>query len=136
MRVDLPSGHFIDIAPVSGLKAKHKDAFEGAPKLYIQFKEDGTPDLSNMPVSMSISKLQQYALLATLVSDWSFTADDGVTKLPIPRWTGDSIESVESFGEIPIDDANDIEDLLQPYLAKVRRKPDPTRTTTASSTGT
>jgi hypothetical protein len=136
MHTDLASGHYIDITPLAGLKAKHKDAYEGAPKLFISFKEDGTPDLSNMPVSMSIAKVQKYALFATLLTDWSFTTDDGSTKLPVPHWTGESIDDLESFGEIPIDDMNEIDDLLEPYLAKVRRKPDPTRTTTASSTAT
>jgi hypothetical protein len=135
MHQDLASGHSIDIVPLSGLKAKHRDAFEGAPKLYIKFAEDGTPDLSNMPISMTIGKVQKYGLMAALISDWSFT-DEAEIKLPVPRWTGDEIENVDSFGEIPIDDMNELDDLLAPYLDKVRRKPDPKGTTTGGSTGT
>ncbi|HUN38470.1 MAG TPA: hypothetical protein VMU95_41295 [Trebonia sp.] len=137
MHVDLASGHSIEITPITGLKAKHRDAYEGAPKIYMKFNEKGEPDMSGMPLSMSLAKLQRNALMATLISGWTFRVDDeDVTSpiLPIPKWTGMEIENDESFGEIPLDDFNEITDLLQPYIDKVVRKPDPKETTTAGST--
>lgn len=136
MHIDLKSGNWIEIVPVSGLKAKHKDAFEGAPKLFITLDDQGNPDLSKMPLSMTIAIVQRHALLASILSGWSFTQDDG-SPLPVPRWTrDDAVSSLDAFGEIPLDDWNEIEDLLKPYLAKVQRQPDPKETTTGSSTGT
>src|SRR5580692_2813093 len=138
MHVDLASGHSIEITPITGLKAKHRDAYEGAPKIYMKFNEQGEPDMSDMPLSMSMAKLQRNALLATLVSAWSFRVDDEDVSsplLPVPRWTGMDIENDESFGEIPLDSFDEIEDLLKPYISKITRKPDPKETTTAASTG-
>jgi hypothetical protein len=133
MHVDLMSGHSIDITPLSGLKAKHRDAYEGAPKIYMKFDDDGNPDLSDMPLSMSLAKLQRNALLATLISAWTFTDDNGAA-LPVPKWADNEIANDWAFGEIPLDDFNEIEDLLKSYLAKVTRKPDPKETTTGVST--
>lgn len=134
MHVDLASGHSLEIVPLSGLKAKHKDAFEGAPKLYVKFDQNGEADLSNLPLSMTLATLQRNALLASLISSWSFTQDDG-SPLPVPTWDGNEIANVEAFGEIPLDDINEIEDIIEPYIAKIKRRPDPKGTTTASSTG-
>jgi len=138
MHVDLKSGHSIEITPVAGLKAKHRDAYEGAPKIYMKFNEKGEPDMSDMPLSMSLAKLQRNALLATLISAWTFRVDDEDVNsplLPVPKWTGVDIENDESFGEIGLEDFDQIEDILKPYLAKVVRKPDPKETITAVSTG-
>lgn len=134
MHVDLPSGHWVEITPVSGLKAKHRDAHDGAPRFYIKFDEDGKPDTSDLPISATIATLQRDALMATLISSWSFTTDDGVT-LPVPHWDGEVTQGREAFGEIGLDDWDCLLGVLEPYLAKVRRKPDPKGTTTASSTG-
>lgn len=139
MKKDFASGHWIDITPIQALKAKHRDAFEGAPKIYLQFDDEGNPDLSDMPLSMSLTKLQRNGLLATLIYDWSFTATDDAgnptgVKLPVPSWDGTEIRDNESFGEIPLDDMDELEDLLKPYLDKVQRKPDPKTTTTGDST--
>jgi len=134
MRVDFPTGHWIDIVPIQNMKAKHKDAYEGGPKFYLKFDDQGKPDLSGLPMSMTIAKLQRNALMASLISDWTFT-DDYENKLPVPTWDGAEIHQMESIGEIPIDDILFLEDLLAPYIAKAQRKPDPKTTTTGSSTG-
>jgi len=136
MHVDLTSGQSIEVIPIQGLKAKHKDAFTGAPKLFIQFDKDGNPDMSALPFSMSIGIIQRNALMAALLTGWSFTLDDGVTPLPLPRWENDEITNMDSFGEIPIDDFNEMEQIFAPYVDKCRRTPDPKGTTTGSSTGT
>lgn len=135
MKYDLASGQWIDIVPLQGLKAKHRDAHDGAPKLYMKFRDDGTPDLSGMPVSMSVAKAQRNGLLASLLLGWSFTADDGVP-LPLPGWANDEIVNDDSLGELPLDDFLEIEGLLAPYLEKVQRRPDPKTTTTAGSSAT
>jgi hypothetical protein len=133
MHVDFASGNWVDIVPIQGLKAKHRDAFEGAPKIYLKFDAEGKPDLSDMPLSLTMSKLQRNGLLSTLIMDWSFSDDNG-SKLPVPYWDGTEIRSNESFGEIPLDDMDEIEDLVGPYMAKVQRRPDPKTMTTAGST--
>ncbi len=140
MQHTLESGETIDLRPVkgpNGLKAKDKDAYEAAIKLYVEFDDKGMPDMSGIPFSMSLTKLQRNALLARLLLGWSLKDDDG-NPLPLPAWNGeqDSIDNEASLGEIDIDSWNEIEEILEPYIAKVARKPDPKGTTTASSNGT
>ena len=139
MHVDLASGNSIQIVPLQGLKAKHRDAFEGGPKLYVKFDSDGNPDMSGMPLSMTIAKAQRNALMASLISSWTFRRldDEGNPVgdiLPVPTWDGDELHNGESFGELPIEDILEIEELLKPYIDKIQRKPDPKTMTTAGST--
>lgn len=139
MRHTLTSGEWIDVLPISGLKAKHKDAVEAAIKMYVSIDENGKPEMKDMPFTMSIPKAQRNVLMAMCISAWSFTIEDGAA-LPVPQWHADGdmglIENEDSFGEIGIDDFNEIEEWFEPYLAKTRRRPDPKGTTTANSSGT
>lgn len=148
MRHTLTSGEWIDILPIQALKAKHRDRTDGVVKLYIKLDKDGNPDLSAMPLSMSLQTVRRDALLAQLITAWSFTLveydpDGNVVEgtaaaLPVPYWdsTKQEIACEASFGEIGIDDFSEIEDILAPYLAKIQRRPDPKGTTTGSSNGT
>lgn len=133
MRFDLATGNWIEMTPIQKLKAKHRDAHDGAPRFYIKFDDDGKPDMSDLPVSATLASLQRDALLGTLVTDWSFL-DDNEQKLPLPKWDGEVTQNRESLGEIDIDDWDEILAILAPYLAKVRRKPDPKETTMGGST--
>ncbi len=68
MQHTLESGETIDLRPVkgpNGLKAKDKDAYEAAIKLYVEFDDKGMPDMSGIPFSMSLTKLQRNALLVS-----------------------------------------------------------------------
>lgn len=150
MRHTFESGQWIDVVPIQGLRAKHKDAADAAVKLYVAFDKDGVPDLSSMPFSMSIAKARRNVLLAMLINAWSYTlcqlTDDGApvdgseVPLPVPVWHADGaqgfIENEESLGELSIDDFAELEDFFAPYLAKIQRRPDPKGTTTAGSSGT
>jgi len=142
MRITLESGNWVDILPVQSLKAKHRDRSDGAVKLYVQFDDQGNPDLSGMPLSMSLATVRRDALMAQIISDWSFVIDpdeENSPKLPVPYWDAekDEIAYVLSYGEIPLDDFNELVEVhLAPYLEKIQRKPDPKGTTTASSNGT
>jgi len=148
MRYTLTSGNWIEILPIQALKAKHRDRTDGAVKLYIKLDDKGDPDLSAMPLSMSLQTIRRDALLAQLVSAWSFTlveydpegnvVEGTEASLPVPYWDGDKQEIAceASFGEIGIDDFTEIEAILAPYLAKIQRRPDPKGTTTAGSSDT
>jgi hypothetical protein len=150
VRHTFESGQWIDVLPIQGLKAKHKDAAEAAIKLYVSFDKDGNPDLSQMPISMSIAKAQRHVIMAICIAAWSFTAwqldTDGdqipgtETALPVPEWHADGAQGTilyeDSFGELEIDDANDLEAFFAPYMEKLKRRPDPKGTITSSSNGT
>lgn len=148
MRHTLKSGNWIEILPIQALKAKHRDRTDGAVKLYVQFDSEGNPDLSNMPLSMTLNTVRRNALMAQIITAWSFVLadydDEGNVKegsaasLPVPYWNGDTQEIVyeASYGEIDIDDMADLEDILAPYMEKLQRRPNPKETTTESSSGT
>lgn len=150
MRHTFESGQWIDVLPVQGLKAKHKDAAEAAIKLYVAFDDKGNPDLSNMPFSMSIAKARRNVIMAMCLNNWSYTSADMDSEgapvegtevpLPVPIWHADGaqgfIEHEDSLGEIGIDDFIDLEAFFAPYLAKTQRRPDPKGTTTEDSSGT
>lgn len=149
MRHILTSGQWIEVLPIQGLRAKHKDAAESAIKLYVAFDDKGQPDLSNMPLTMTIPKAQLHVIMAMCITSWSFelvTVDNESGEesvqglLPKPQWQAEgptgTILYEDSFGEIGIDDWAELEDFFGPYMEKVRRRPDPKGTTTASSNGT
>lgn len=151
MRHTFESGQWIDVLPIQALRAKHKDAVDAAVKMYVAFDEKGQPDLSSMPITMSVAKAQRNVLMSILISAWSFNSsmtdpDTGEPvpgteiPLPVPVWHADGaqglIEGEDSFGEIEIDDFNELELFFAPYLEKLRRRPDPKGTTTDDSRGT
>lgn len=151
MRHTLSDGvTWIDVLPLAAIKAKHKDAVDAAIKLYVAFDDKGQPDLSNMPITMSIAKAQRNVLMAVCILRWSVTTVDmnedgepieGTERaLEVPVWHADGaqgfIEHEDSFGELDIDIFNELEDYFAPYMEKVRRRPDPKGTTTASSNAT
>src|SRR5262249_50300403 len=96
MRKTLTSGNWIDILPIQALKAKHRDRTAAAAKLYTQFEDDGKPDLSRLPLSMSLQTVRRNALLAQVVTAWSFVLEDldeegnpregTAAALPVPYW--------------------------------------------------
>lgn len=141
---------WVDILPIQALKSKHKDAVMAAIKLYVSLDDKGQPDLSRLPITMSIPKAQRNIAIAILVSSWSFSScqfdDQGAPvdgteqPLPVPTWSADGAAGIitdeDSIGELDIDDLNWLEQVLEPYLAKIRFRPDPKGTTTESSNDT
>lgn len=134
MRHEFTSGQWVDIRPVQDLKAKDKDAWDAAIQLNIGLDENGQINTDDVPIGLYLMNMRRNALLGRLLRDWSFTDEDG-TKLKLPAWTHEGVVNEESIGEIPIDDFNELEELIKPYIAKVDRKPDPKGTTTATSNG-
>ena len=128
MRHDLTSGQWVDMRPVQDLKVRDQEVYE-APltDFEIGFGEDGKPDLGERKFSMKIPKLQRRALLCRLLTAWSFD-------LPRPMWEG-GIENEESFSELPLEDWQEIEALLEPYVEKIKLKPDPKGSRSGTSTG-
>jgi hypothetical protein len=137
LRHELASGQWVDLRPIQSLRQRDKDVYDGAIKLFIEFDAQGNPDMSGLPLSMTLQKVRRNALFARVLLGWSFTSEDGQL-LPVPHWVSDDegIMHEDSIGDLPIDDGDEIWDLLAPYIAKCERRPDPKETTTAVSNGT
>jgi hypothetical protein len=67
-----------------------------------------------------------------VVEGWSYD-------LPVPELGDDGqVTGLDSFGELPLDDFDELERLLAPFEEKLARKPDPkapAAATTSSSNG-
>jgi hypothetical protein len=137
MHYEFKSGESMEIRPLQSLKAKDRDAYEAVVRVFIKFDDEGKPDLSELPFSMSLAALQRNALISRLVKGWTFKDDDG-QPLPVPTWNGsmDEVTDSGSVGEIGIDDFDELMEVLAPYITKVTRKPDPKETTTGDSRST
>jgi hypothetical protein len=130
MRHELSSGAWVDLRPAADLKVRDREVYE-AP-LYdfeVTLGPDGRPDFTDRKFSMKVPRAQRKALLCRLITGWSYD-------LPVPSWAG-GIENEDSFSELPIGDADELDALLAPYLAVIQHKPDPkggrSATTTASN---
>ncbi len=131
MRHELPSGAWIDLRPVTDLKVRDREVYE-APLMDFEvgMGPDGKPDMGGHTFSLKIPKVQRKALLCRLMTGWSY-------EWARPAWAG-GIENEESFAELPLDDWDEIEALLAPYIAKIAVRPNPkggrSATSTSSST--
>lgn len=135
MRTELPSGAWIEHRPVQDLRGKDKDAVTMAVRMVIPMTADGEVDLSQgMTMGGELQIKSRNAVIARVITAWSFTAEDG-GPLPVPEWAGREIVNEDSIGELPLDGLNEIEELIAPYLAKLRARPDPKGATTSSSNG-
>lgn len=135
MRRDLESGAWIEITPLQDLKGKDRDRFEKAVRHGLPLDDDGELDkAAGIASRLDLRDLRRDAALACLISGWSFTTDAG-SPLPVPGLDDiGAITNAASVGEYPLADEDEIEQILAPYLAKLRR-PDPKGTTTSSSNG-
>jgi hypothetical protein len=69
------------------------------------------------------------AIWAMVVEGWSYD-------LPVPELSADGqVTDLDSFGELPLDDFDELAALLTPYAEKLTRTPDPKGVTTSSSNG-
>ena len=134
MRADLPSGATIDYVPVQELKGKHKRLLDRHTKLAVPagvLDEDGKVDRDAIMAGINMFAFiadKQDALWALLIDKWSYD-------LPVPDLVSGEIENADSFGEIPLEDYEEIERLLAPHAEKLARRPDPKGTTTSASNG-
>lgn len=127
MRHDLPSGAWIEMRPVQDLKVRDREVYEAPLQFEIGMTDEGKPDLSGRKFSLALPVAQRRSLLCRLLTAWSYD-------LPLPRWAG-GIENEDSFSELPLADWDAIEDLLQPYIGKIKVRPDPKGSPSATSTG-
>jgi hypothetical protein len=137
MRHDLESGAWAELKPIGGLKGRDRDAYERAIRMMVPRDRDGEIDAPlAIALGLDMRVIRRDAAIACMVTRWSFTAGNGDV-LPLPL-TGDTgIENRDSIGELPLGDLDEIEELLEPYLVKLRR-PDPkapAAATTTSSNG-
>lgn len=131
MRTELESGAWVDHAPAQELKAKDKDAVDRCVRLALEMSDEGRLGLAGGQTldAADIQITARDAVWARIITDWSFD-------VPVPEIGPDyRIAHQESIGELGIDDFNDIEQLLAPMAAKLRRRPDPKGGTTSSSNG-
>lgn len=126
------SGAWVEHRPIQDLKAKDKDAVSLSVKMAIPITEDGEIDRSQgMVFSGAMQLAARNAVIARVVTGWSY-------EVPVPYFEAAEVHGAESIDEIPIDDFNEIEELIAPYLAKLRQKPNPKAQaagTTTSSNG-
>lgn len=105
MRVELPSGGWVELR--DALKAKDKHAVQAAVKFTIA-------DGGRQEVSAGVQNDMQDALLGLIITAWSFAESCG---WPIPAGNpgGTAI-----LGELDIDDYNALIDAVDPIYQKVR----------------
>jgi hypothetical protein len=126
LRTTLASGAQIEHRPIQDLKAKDKDAVSNSVKMAIPVNEDGEIDRSQgLMMSGAMQLAARNAVIARVITSWPYG--------PVPHYEAGEVHNAELIDEIPIDDFNEIEELIAPYLRKLRQKPDPKKGTTSSS---
>lgn len=128
MKTTLTSGAEIEHRPIQDLKAKDKDAVSQSVKMAIPMTEDGEFDRSQgMVFSGAMGLAARNAVIARVITSWPYG--------PVPYYEAGEVHGAELIDEIPLDDFNELEDLVAPYLAKLRQRPDPKKGTTSGSSG-
>jgi hypothetical protein len=123
------SGAWVEHRPVQDLKAKDKDAVSSAVKMAIPLTDEGEFDRSQgMVFSGAMQLAARNAVIARVITSWSFGT-------PVPVYEAGEVHGADAIDEIPLDDFNELEDLIAPYLAKLRQRPSPKGATTSASNG-
>lgn len=135
MRHDLESGAWVDMTPVGELRGKDRDRYDKAVRFQLPVTEGGDFDvIRGVAERVGIGELRRNAAMACFITAWSFVRKDG-EPLPVPGLDElGAVAHLEVIGDYPIDDEDEIEALIAPYVAKLRR-PDPKETTTSSLNG-
>lgn len=131
MRTTLESGAWVEHRPVQDLKGKDKRALAALSKAKVIPDENGDISVAQIVGSVNMFEFvadQQDAAWALLLTAWSYD-------LPLPAVEGGEVVNADSFGELPLDDFEALEQLFAPYQAKLSHRPDPKGTTTSSSNG-
>jgi hypothetical protein len=129
MRTELASGAWVEHRSIDDLKMKDHDAVSRAVKMAMPMTAEGEIDLSGgVSLGGDLQINRRNAAIARIVTAWSYD-------FPVPVIENKEIRGEESIGEIPIDDGLELAQLLEPYMAKLGRRPDPKGTTTSSSNG-
>ena len=129
MRHELESGAWVDMTPVDELRGRDRDRYERAVRFQLPVTETGDLDaVRGVAERIDSRVVRRNAAMGCFITAWSYG-------LPVPGL--DELGRVahpEVIGDYPIGDEDEIEHLIAPYLAKLRR-PDPKETTTSSSNG-
>lgn len=135
MRHDLESGAWIEITPLQDLKGKDRDRFDKVIRFALPLTEAGDLDaIRTVAERLDMREVRRDAAMACFITAWSFETAPG-EPLPVPGLDElGRIARPEVIGDYPLDDENAIEEILAPYLVKLRR-PDPKETTSSSSNG-
>ena len=129
MRHDLESGAWVEMTPLQDLKGKDRDRYEKAIRFGLPVTEVGEIDvIRGVAQRVDPREVRRNAAMGCFITAWSY-------ELPVPGLDEDGrVAHPEVIGDYPIGDEDEIEALIAPYLAKLRR-PDPKETTTSSSNG-
>jgi len=135
MRHELESGAWVEMTPLQNLRGKDRDRYEKAVRFQLPVTEDGELDvLRGVAERLNTRDVRRNAAMGCFITAWSFTRADG-EPLPVPGIDDmGAVARPEVIGDYPIGDEDEIEALIAPYLAKLRR-PDPKETTTSSLNG-
>lgn len=131
MRTTLASGAWIEHRPIGDLKGKDKRLLAQTNKTRISPDASGEIDVASIMASVNMFEFvaqQQNAVWALVLTGWSY-------ELPVPAIVDGEVVSADSFGELPLDDFDELEQIFAPYQEKLARRPDPKGTTTSASNG-
>lgn len=135
MRTEFEGGAWVEHRPIQDLKVRDSDAVTEAMRMTLPVTADGEVDLAGgLSVGGSMQIKARNAVIARVVTAWSFTTGDGAP-LPVPYYENHEIHNEESIAELPIDGGNALFELIAPYQAKLRSRPNREGATTSSSNG-
>jgi len=136
MRTELASGAWIEHVPIQDLRGRHRRDYERAGKPRVapgSVDASGDIDIGVLLAGMDVTSYglaKKDALWAIIIGGWSYDA-------PVPvfdRGSGE-VTGTDALDDIPIDDYDEIEQLLAPFEAKLNRRPDPKSSTSSGSNG-
>jgi hypothetical protein len=148
MRTTLASGAWVDHRPIGDLKGKDKRALTAVTMSKLGGAALGG-DVVDAAGNMDIPAILASILASGAVKQFGAQGQDAVWALAITGWSYDlpvpevitdgeqlgEVLNSGSFGEIPLDDCEELEQLFAPYQVKLQRRPDPKGATTSSSNG-
>lgn len=136
MRTTLESGAWIEHVPIQDIKGKHIRAMQRAGKSRLSrdvVDDEGEVDVGAVVESMDLGEMQETkhdALWALIIESWSYD-------FPVPQLdrAAGIVTGAEVLDEIPGEDYQEIDLLLQPFEKKLVAKPRPKEATTSGSNG-
>jgi hypothetical protein len=133
LRTTFKSGAWVEHLPIQDLKGKHRRDLDRVGKPQPVFDDRGEFDQQATMAGMDVLTwmgAKRDAMWAMIITGWSYD-------LPVPRFdreTGQAVNA-DSFGELPLEDFEELEALMEPFEARLSRTPDPKAATTSSSNG-
>jgi hypothetical protein len=119
MKAELESGAWVELLDIGKLTAREKAVYSAATIVPVRVGDAGVLGMSS--VSLSTIDDQHKAVLAALIKAWSFELI-----LPSEDMTVDVDNRLiydQSLVNLPIDDYNELIEILDPYLDKLRGGP-------------